>query len=465
MSVKTDRRLEADEWTTEAFLEHFMRVHEQMPERHFAFILGAGASVSSGIVSGAKLVDVWLDELKRRDPQARNCPTSEWATASTLDIDDFQYKHRAEFYPQVYERRFGDDPDEGYAYLEDVMKQAEPSLGYSMLAQVLAQSRHKVVITTNFDNLVSDALLLFTSTFAQICGHESLTSFIRLQPRRPLVAKVHRDLLLGPQSDPYQTNLLHEDWARTLRSLFQHYTPLVIGYGGNDGSLMGFLNSLKSKTMPGGIFWFYLHEGAKPNRRIQALVTRHAGKLVAILDFDVFMCQLADRLGFGLLDAELEQRCRARAMTLRREWGSVKDAIEELAKSQPDDRSRQGAQRTMEDVEKRRVDQEDHWYSWVLRAKRERQPPAARKIFVRALRRFPKHAGLTREFAIFMHETSDDHDETERLYREALKLDPNCPVLLGKFATFLWDVRRQYNEAESHYRHALELDPEDVEIT
>ncbi len=34
------------------------------------------------------------------------------------------------------------------------------SLGYSLLAEIIQHTRHKVVITTNFDNLVADALAM-----------------------------------------------------------------------------------------------------------------------------------------------------------------------------------------------------------------------------------------------------------------------------------------------------------------
>ena len=52
--------------------------------------------------------------------------------------------------------------------LEEVMKDAEPSLGYSMLVQILAETRHRVVITTNFDNLV--AALLNISGYHHPCN-------------------------------------------------------------------------------------------------------------------------------------------------------------------------------------------------------------------------------------------------------------------------------------------------------
>ena len=59
-------------------------------------------------------------------------------------------------------RRIRDNPEEGYAYLEEVMKDAAPGLGYSMPAQIETKSQHNMVITTNFDNLVADALLIYT---------------------------------------------------------------------------------------------------------------------------------------------------------------------------------------------------------------------------------------------------------------------------------------------------------------
>jgi protein O-mannosyl-transferase len=59
----------AERWTTTGLLEHFMQVHRQMADRAFAFLLGSGASKSSGIPTGGELVQQWLCELHRQlDP-------------------------------------------------------------------------------------------------------------------------------------------------------------------------------------------------------------------------------------------------------------------------------------------------------------------------------------------------------------------------------------------------------------
>ena len=174
----------------------------------------------------------------------KSLPIEDWATHENLGIPDFDYSRAESFYPWIYQRRFRDYKEQGYAFLEAVMDNREPSFGYSVLAQVMAETEHKVAITTNFDNLLADALSIYTRVFPLVCGHESLTGYIRPNLRRPLVAKIHRDLLLAPLSNPDEVALLPGEWATALTKILQRFTPIVIGYGGNDGSLMGFLNNL-----------------------------------------------------------------------------------------------------------------------------------------------------------------------------------------------------------------------------
>ena len=150
---------EPEVWTTRGFLDHFISIDKRMQDRSFAFILGSGASRPSGIPTGDELVHTWIAELHQRlDLQPETRPVDTWATPENIGISGFDYKHAATFYPQIFERRFGDDPEEGYAHLEAIMESKEPSFGYSVLAQILTKTRHRVIITTNFDNLVADAL-------------------------------------------------------------------------------------------------------------------------------------------------------------------------------------------------------------------------------------------------------------------------------------------------------------------
>src|SRR5687768_18451594 len=93
--------------TNPGFLSEFVRRHEQMTDRPFCWILGSGASVQSGIPSGATLVRQWLTELHEME-NGGSVPIETWATAKNLGIDGFDHARAANFYPWVYQRRFRD---------------------------------------------------------------------------------------------------------------------------------------------------------------------------------------------------------------------------------------------------------------------------------------------------------------------------------------------------------------------
>lgn len=463
MSEQPRDRDIAEEWPIQAFLDQFDWVEKKMEGRKFAFILGAGASVSSGIPTGGQLVDRWLRELHARDLNADARPIEEWATNKTLGIReydrDFKYDNRAEYYPQIYDKRFGEDPPEGYRYLESVMEKARPGVGYSMLAQILSKSRHKVVITTNFDNLVADAVLMYTNTFAQVCGHEALTSFIDVDPQRPLVAKIHRDLLLAPQNDPYRTNVLHESWAAALRNLFAVYTPIVIGYGGNDGSLMNFLFTLHPGSIPGGIFWCYKLGGPRPDARIQELIKRQSGKMLGIPGFDEFMFLVGRQLECQTQEKWIVTDATARAKTYESQLGEVLRQLGEDAK-RPDRKELVEQVQSAIQSAVPEADQEVSWIAWELKARGEPDPKKREQIYRKGIQILPHSSKLRLSFARFLRDDIRDYDQAEILYRKAKELDPESVMAISHLAIFLEQVRCKYDEAEKLYRKAKELDPE-----
>lgn len=302
-------------WTLAGFLDHFRFVHNNMPDHAYAWVLGAGASKSSGIPLAGELVQRWLGELHRRS-DTRGLSLAEWATAENLEIPNFEYHDAASYYPRVYERRFAEHPDEGFAYLEELMSGKDPSPGYSILAQILDKKQHKICISTNFDNLMADALSIYTSTFPLVIGHESLAGFVKVVSRRPVICKIHRDLLLGPKNDTRSLRRLHESWAAALRALFSQFTPLFIGYGGNDDSLMDLLGSLEPEDIKGQMVWCY-YERSEPSNRIRELVREHDGVLVPVPDFDLLMLLIGDQIGIEPIDESIEERAQERARRYR----------------------------------------------------------------------------------------------------------------------------------------------------
>lgn len=458
---KTDFK-EPEHWTVKGLLEHFMSIDRNMKDRSFAFVLGSGASRASGIPTGGELVETWLKELRLRyDPHHANSTLEAWATADNLDINDFDYARKAEFYPQVFERRFRNDPEEGFAFLEAVMADKEPSFGYSVLARILDETRHKVVITTNFDNLVADALSIYTRSYPLVCGHESLAGFVRTHLRRPLVAKIHRDLLFAPINDGHGTNHLADGWKKALTNQFSFHTPIVLGYGGNDGSLMGLLEGMDGGAIPGGIFWCYRLADGIPSERIRRLVNRHPGALIPVVGFDEFLLQLNDVLGFDLLAEAVEQRAQQRAKHYREQVEIIQRRLE----TPVGDATTQEADSEVKQALAATIERQKDWWAWELKARETTDPAEREKIYRAGLEQFPNSFGLNANFSNFLWKVRKSYDEAERLYRRTLELNPNNASHIGNYASFMYNVRKDYDEAERLYRRALELDPNHVSLT
>ena len=178
-----------------------------------------------------------------------------WATPQRLEIPDFDINEVGRFYPELYSRRFKDHQEDGYAFLESQMDGREPSFGYSVLAYLLSETQHKIVITTNFDNLVADGLSIHSSTFPIVVGHDSLAAYARAELRRPLIAKVHGDLGFQLRNSTEELSKLPDGWKASLKQILCRCTPVVIGYDGNDGSLMSLLEGLQGHLIQSiGVF-------------------------------------------------------------------------------------------------------------------------------------------------------------------------------------------------------------------
>jgi Tfp pilus assembly protein PilF len=435
-----------------------------MEDRAFCFLLGAGASRVSGIPTGGELVDRWLSELQEMiDPEVGKRPVEKWATAKTLGIVGFEHSRRADFYPQIFERRFGNDRDLGSADLERTMEGKEPSFGYSVLGWILASTRHNVVITTNFDNLVADALAIYTRKFPFVCGHELLTGFVRPRMRRPLVAKVHRDLLMAPFNTPEETTKLARGWINALQSIFAHYTPIVIGYGGNDGSLIGFLEDLAPGSIAGQPIWCY--HGDMPRRNIQELVVKHRGAFVRISGFDELMILLMQKLEFAALDQDVESHAKERADQYREQYKKLLAALRKQTESAaPGADSATSEKKAVLEALRGMRSNEQHWWYWERKVQEEKDPDKKEALYREGLKQLPNSAELTGNFANFLTDVRQNHEEAAGLYRKAIELNPNDADLLGNYANFLDVVRTKYDEAEPLYRKALELNPNNATV-
>ena len=291
ITEKEAGRMAYRELSLDGFVHEFKSVSEGPYQRKFCFVLGAGASKTSGIKTGEELVDIWDQELEVRNPAEH----AVWKKAQGITEEN-----RCNFYSRYYERRFerdnGKQYRDGYNFLETIMEKARPSSGYVHLALLMSKMPHNIVITTNFDHLVEDSLVQYAQTMPMVIGHEKLAPYALHHSSRPTVIKIHRDLLLDPINRPGELDKLDPAWEGVLDFIFSQYHPVFIGYAGNDNSVMDFLNQHVDKFNSDE--WAYpywmVYGGQKPEGKVQQFLTGTNGYLIRHKGFDqvfVLLCR------------------------------------------------------------------------------------------------------------------------------------------------------------------------------
>lgn len=442
-----------DNWTLDGVLEEIALIDSTMPDRQFAFILGAGASFTSGIPTGKTLAEGWLKELHRRE--CHDGTTFDgWINSRAHGIDGLTFQSAAEHYPRIFDRRFRHDREAGYAALEQAMDSKSPSLGYSLLAEIIQSSRHKVVVTTNFDNLVADALAMHAHKSPLVVAHESLANFVRPHLRRPLIAKIHRDLFLEPQNDEVGVGTLDKAWATALRKLFQYYTPIVVGYGGNDGSLMGLLNSLDVGEISGRMIWCYRDD--LPNENALQIIKKHHGIQVKIPGFDDFLLRLAEKLIKNFDVTAIADNIEKLGSLRSKQYREQSENLQKASARGSIEQQKSG------EVLSRSAEAGRSWWAWELKARDESNFALRDQIYRKGLEQFPNSAPLLCSYANFLTEDLKNHEDAEAIFNKALIIDPEDPKVICSLAIFLTQHHKDYKRASALYQKALEFDPEDT---
>lgn len=461
-------------------LSHLMKEFSESGER-FCFILGSGASVESGIPSGSSLEMQWMDCLMgkmddRGMPPMDADETREIAAALCAEkelehefreIEDAWLNAKkggrpipSEYYFDIYRLRFHANPHQGCNYLERIMERCDPSLGYHTLAKLLTEnSQHNLVITTNFDSLVEDALFLYTNKKPLVVSHESLVDYMEANIQRPIVAKVHRGLLYSPFNNPETTRKLKAEWEPALRHAFTIYTPIVIGYAGGDHSLMSFLEQ-DDTIMRNGVYWCYRGKcdpSNLPGANIQEFVQKRKGYFVAIDGFDALMVEIGktlynDAIRPGRTEEKLRETHDNRMRKYHEQWDSLNEKIGNALHEMNATEQQEEEQREKEES----LTARDHFRRG-LRADKGGHKQEAIQEYTKAIEMDPQYASAYNNRGI-LHKESGDHQKALEDYNKAIELNPNYAIAYLNRGNLYFDLG-DFPKALQDYNKALELNP------
>ena len=438
--TKKLRSLSADEFARR------LKATVSEADKRFAFLIGAGCSVSSGVPDAAALVrDHWLPRLRDfRGQQHRDL--EEWAAE---EIPGYDRQNPAASYGEVMEKLFL-QPEERQREVEYLCDGRFPGFGYAVLARLvtLPDGCFNAVLTTNFDDLIADALYLFTEARPLVIHHESLASFIRPTRTRPLVVKLHGDHRLSPRNTAQETGTLKEEIENQVRALIQDRGLIFVGYGGNDQGIRRMIEALPAEALPLGVFWA---SGQEPQGILRTWLEARDAIWVEQRDFDELMLLVRN-----VFDLPHPDRKRLEAVFERYAdtYKTVSSRVASLPDTAPDaPKLKEAVKRTDEtfpdiyavDVMANRVVKSD--------------PERADAIYTKGVEQFPDSAILHTSHAIFLEDILKDYGRAEKSYNLAIKADREYAFALIRYAMFLQRVSENYDLAEEYFHRALAADP------
>ncbi len=411
----------------------------------FCFILGAGASSSSGIRMASELIEAWEKDLYESD--------TEESLAQWKEEKGIKDGNCAEFYGDYYNRRFSDCRD-GYEYLEKEMEGKLPGSGYILLAHVLCHTSHNIVITTNFDHLIEDAVNQWEHRFPLVIGHESLAHFIADDMDRPVIIKIHHDLLLGPKNRNNETKTLDPKWQEHLPTIFSHYNPVFLGYAGNDLSLMNYLleNAERFKNGEWRSPYWTVYGKAPLSGKPLDFIRSAEGAYLRDCDFDGFMSALAQQVGYSIPPKEefINQAKEKAAENYDRLSFTLNKKIKENNKSDPKE-NEQIINRAIMNITKDADNSDKHDIASIYR---EAIRAFDNKDFAQAENLFKKlgHKALYHDTSLY----------TSQEAQKAMELESDN-ARYHAILSFILRSMNRYKEALQEAQKAVDLEPNNAE--
>lgn len=459
-----------------------MKESSESRER-FCFILGSGASAESGIPTGSTLEMQWMDCLMGKMGD-RGMPPMDADETRKIAAELFKEKAveyefgeiekawlrakkesipiPSKYYFDIYKLRFHGNPRQGYNYLEKIMELCAPSLGYHTLAMLLTESsQHNLVITTNFDSLVEDALFLYTNKRPLVVSHESLADYMEANIQRPIVAKVHRGLMYAPFNSPETTQGLKPEWQSALRRAFDIYTPVVIGYAGGDHSLMSFLQQ-KTTSMRNGVYWCYRGKpdpANLPDGAIQKFVKDRDGYFVAIDGFDALMVELGKTMyGDAIRPRHTEEKLKKTHDERVRKYNEQWDQLNENPEAKEALQLMNAAeQKEAEQREKEKSLTAQDYFRRGYRATHEGHKENAVKEYTEAIRLDPDYVHAYNNRGN-LYRSFGEREKALKDYNKAIELNPQYAQGYNNRGILYWDLK-EHEKAFKDYNKAMELDP------
>jgi hypothetical protein len=261
----------------------------------YAILLGSGVSTGAGVPTGWGVVK----ELLRRVAAAVDPADEQAASHAAADPEGWWAQHAEgdlgyatlleHLAPTAAARQglladFFEPSDEDR---EEGLK--VPTRAHRAIAHLVKRGSVRVLLTTNFDRLMEQALEAAGVSPQVVSRPEAITRMAPLAHARATVVKLHGDYKdLGSRNTPSELSQYPPEWTTLLNQIFDEYGLIIAGWSADwDTALAAALEASSNRRYP--LYWDSRSSKGSAAKR---LLTNRGGHVLQAADADELFTEL-----------------------------------------------------------------------------------------------------------------------------------------------------------------------------
>jgi len=274
----------------------FLRSFRQNRDVEHAFLLGAGASIESGISSAEDCIwewkkDIFISKHPHLTKQYSNIKSETVREAIQRWIDSegiYPELNSDEKYSFYAEKAYPIEEDR-QKFFQNIISGKKPSLGYHLL-MLLAEKRIVTSVwTTNFDDLIIKAAHINNISPIEITLDSQERIYRPISNKELICVFLHGDYKYGYlKNTATELDAQSEIFIKALKEHLKNRHLIVIGYSGRDKSLMNALKEAYSERGAGRLYWLGYGNYISPKVKELILHIREQGREVFFVPTDGF---------------------------------------------------------------------------------------------------------------------------------------------------------------------------------
>lgn len=248
------------------------------------FLLGAGCSINSGCMAASKLVF----EFKKRIycinhgiQLDRDVLIDETRLGEVLE-KEFPIGDGTNQYSYFFERCFSNAYDRNQ-FIKNEFHDKKPSFGYLCFANYLISKKVRYVLTTNFDLLIERAVRKIEEEYDLVNVSENETPYL---PGVLNIVKLHGDYNYDKLKNTENELRSISDSLLNMLLNVKAKRIFVLGYSGQDLSVMSFFESYLTKHTDTQLIWCGLEDTCQNEKINNLLSLNESSNYICISGFD-----------------------------------------------------------------------------------------------------------------------------------------------------------------------------------